>query len=137
MDNTTIDYADIASSWNSLETEPWCIRSIYSSSEGVCIVVQRKELQHELLDWFEDMRVSGVVRGDKILSRDDFWRVLYKELIPKLQQLFKPVTVRITEKPSSPCVNLLWGAKINIQVYPAGARESSPNRRRHKNFHKY
>jgi len=117
MENPTVDYAHLALTWNECEMEPWSIRSIYSSFDGTCIiVVQRKELRYELLDWFDDMRVGVVVYGDKILSHDDFWHVLYKKAIPKLQQLFKPVLVRITERPTVPCATLLWGSKVHVQV---------------------
>ena len=110
-------YAKKATSWNDQPLQAWRIAALIKTDK-VYAVLTKKELQYELLDWFEDARVGAVMRGEKIVSEGEFWNTLYRQSIGAIQQHFGALSVRIIDSLPQGKQTLLFGEKPNRQTSP-------------------
>lgn len=114
-DNTA--YIEKAVAWNDLPLKAWGIAALVQSDK-VYAVLKRKELQFDLLDWFEDARVGAVMRGEKIVSENQFWADLFRQSIGDIQQHFGSLPVRVVDTPPQGKTQLIFGDKPNTGNTP-------------------
>lgn len=107
-------YIEKAHAWNDLPLQPWRIAMLVQSNK-VHAVLERKELQFDLLDWFEDARVGAVMRGEKIVSESEFWSQLYRQSIGAIQQHFGNLPVHVSDALPPGKINVFFGEKPNKQ----------------------
>lgn len=108
-------YAEKAASWNAQPLQAWRIAALIQT-DRIYAVLAKKELQFDLLDWFEDARVGAVMRGEKIVSVGEFWNTLYRQSIGAIQQHFGALNVRIVDSAPQGKQTILFGEKPNRQA---------------------
>lgn len=111
-------YAEKAASWNEQPLQAWRIAALIQT-DRVYAVLSKKELQFDLLDWFEDARVGAVMRGEKIVSEGEFWNTLYRQSIGAIQQHFGSLNVRVVESVPQGKQTVLFGEKPNRHAAPS------------------
>ena len=115
-------YIEKAHSWNEKSLQVWRI-SVLAQSHKIYAILERKELQFDLLDWFEDARVGAVMRGEKIISESEFWLQLYRQSIGAIQQHFENLPLHISDAIPPGKVNIFFGEKARK---PQQKMEPSP-----------
>lgn len=107
-------YIEKARTWNDAPLQPWRI-AVLAHAGKMCAVMERKELQFDLLDWFEDARVGAVMRGEKIVSESEFWFQLYRQSIGAIQQHFGNLPIHVSDSMPPGKTHIVFGEKPNKQ----------------------
>lgn len=110
--NDKTAYIEKAIAWNDLPLQAWGIAALVQSDK-MYAVLKRKELQFDLLDWFEDARVGAVMRGEKIVSESQFWMDLFRQSVGAIQQHFGNLPVRVVDTHPQGKTQLIFGDKPN------------------------
>lgn len=130
-------YIDKACSWNDLPLQPWRI-AVLVQADKMYAVLERKELQFDLLDWFEDARVGAVMRGEKIVSQSEFWFELFRQSIGAIQQHFGPLPVRVLDTMPTGKHTVIFGNKnsnhLSSKPLPSPVAVKQPSKTKKRNF---
>ena len=103
-------YIEKARTWNDYPLQAWRI-SVLAQNNKIHAILERKELQFDLLDWFEDARVGAVMHGDKIVSESEFWFQLYRQSVVAIQQHFGNLPIYAGDSIPPGKINIFFGER--------------------------
>jgi hypothetical protein len=128
-------YIKKALSWNDYALQPWRIAALVQGNK-VYAVIERKELNFELLDWFEDTRVGAVMRGEKIVPPSEFWFQLYRQGVGAIQQHFGSLPVHVVDVLPAGKHNVFFGTKIkkSQETQPSPVATKPQNKQKKRTF---
>lgn len=115
-------YIDKTQEWNALTLQPWSIDMLLYGDKWHAII-SRKKLQFELQDWFDDTRMSAVLRGEKIMPEHEFWKDLFQKSVLAIQTHFDGLPLRVADAVPHGKFRIVWGA-----LKPS-AKEQIPQRK--------
>ena len=91
----------------------WTVKAIFNTNNKYYVYVEHKKLTDEQIDVFEDSRINdSVMRGSKILGKDEYWKVLYRKELKFFQDIFGSSSSWVYDSlPDKKYKSiLLWGA---------------------------
>lgn len=132
-------YIALAETWNTQALQPFRVASLVFADKMYAIV-ERKNLEehHELRDWFDDNRIGAVMRGEKIVSENEFWVQLFRQSISSLQQHFDGLAIRIMDSLPQGKYRIVWGRKPQkpMQLQGPASHQSGVEKTTSKKFFK-
>lgn len=97
--------------YNNSDMYFWKVQAVFDNQGKYYVLVSHKDLKEHQIDIFEDERIEeAAMRGAKIPSPDEHWKLLYKRELKHIQALF-PTNNWVSEAPPDKKYNpkLLWG----------------------------